>query len=124
MAQIKSVMFIDCNDMDNFINNELLKYYGVTNLITFKSTTDALSYLEKTTFSYQFILVDIYMPVMDGFTFIDKFYELGLHKKQGKIGVLSASLNPFHKEQSIEKNVGFIEKPLTMEKLLAVFQEV
>lgn len=121
MTKIKSIMFIDCNDMDNFINNELLKHYGVTNIITFKSTTSALSYLEKTLFSYQFILVDIHMPVMDGFMFIDKFYALDLHKKQGKIGVLSSSINPFHKEQSIEKNVKFIEKPLTIEKLLAVF---
>jgi CheY-like chemotaxis protein len=56
---------------------------------------------------------------MDGFEFIDNLHKLNLHKKQGKICVLSASVNPEDKEKSDGRNAKFIEKPLTIEKLFA-----
>jgi CheY-like chemotaxis protein len=59
------------------------------------------------------------LPMMDGFQFIDKFNELGLHKSQGQICLLSASINPLHKVQCVERNVRFIEKPLTIQNLLS-----
>jgi hypothetical protein len=55
---------------------------------------------------------------MDGFEFLDKFYELELQKMHGQIYVLSASINPFYKEKCAELNIKFIEKPLTIDKLL------
>jgi CheY-like chemotaxis protein len=117
MTKIKSAVLIDCNDIDNFINRKILENYGATNVIVFKCANNALSYLKETSIKYQRILIDIHLPVMDGFEFIDKFYELDLHKTQGKICILSASINPLHKEKSEEKKIKFIDKPLTIEKL-------
>jgi CheY-like chemotaxis protein len=119
MLPIKSILLLDNNYIDNFINRKILENYGATNIIIFTSADKALSYLNKTTIHYQFILTDIHLPVMDGFEFIDKLHELDLHKKQGKIGVLSASVNPEDKEKSNNRNAKFIEKPLTIEKLFA-----
>lgn len=119
MNPIKSILLLDNNYIDNFINRRILENYGVTDITIFTSANKALSYLEGTTIYYQFILTDIHLPVMNGFEFIDKLYELNLHKKQGKIGVLSASVNPEDKEKSKDRNAKFIEKPLTIEKLFA-----
>ena len=118
MTEIESILLIDNSEIDNFINHKILEAHRVTNIVSFKSADTALTFLLKTNIKFQFILVDIHLPIMDGFEFIDKFNELGLHKSQGQICLLSASLNPFHKIQSEKLDVRFIEKPLTIEKLL------
>ena len=117
MTEIKSVLLIDNSDIDNFINHKILEAHGVINIISYKSADIALAFLLKTSIKFQFILVDIHLLTMDGFQFIDKFNELGLNKFHGQICLLSASLNPFDKEQAEERNVRFIEKPLTIENL-------
>ena len=116
---IKSVMLIDSIEIDNFVNHKLLEIYGVKDVIAFRSPSKASANLKETNITYQLILVDIYLPIMSGFEFIDKFYQLDLHKKHGEICLLSASLDPFHKQKSAEKNIRFIEKPLTIDKLLS-----
>ena len=119
MTEIESVLLIDNSELDNFINHKILEVHRVTNIVSFKSADTALTFLLKTNIKFQFIIVDLYLPIMDGFQFIDKFNELGLHKTQGEICLLSASICPKHKEQSAERNVRFIEKPLTLENLLS-----
>ena len=119
MTEIESVILIDNNEIDNFINHKILEAYGVTNIVSFKSGDTALNFLLKTNIKFQFIIVDLYLPIMDSFQFIDKFNELGLHKTQGEVCILSASINPADKNKSTKRNVRFIEKPLTLENLLS-----
>ena len=118
----KSVLLIDSLEIDNFVNHKLLEIYGVKDVIAFRSPSKALAYLKETDITYQLILVDIYLPIMNGFEFIDKFYELNLDKQHGEICLLSASLDPLHKQKSKEMNIKFIEKPLTIDKLLSIKQ--
>ena len=117
MNKLKSVILIDNEELDNFVNRKILENYGVTKIITFKKAIQALFYLQGTSHNYQLIIVDIYMPLIDGFEFIDKFYELNLDKKHGKICVLSASINPMDIERSNLRQIQFIDKPLTIDKL-------
>ena len=114
---IKSVLLIDNNDIDNYINRTILKLYGISEIVSFTNTNDALLYLKSKPVKYQLILIDIYFPIMNGFEFIDKFNELGLFKTQGKICILSASINPLHRKIAAEKHIPFIEKPLAIKKL-------
>jgi CheY-like chemotaxis protein len=64
------------------------------------------------------ILIDLNMPVMNGFRFIELYTETtSFKKKQPKIVVLSTTLIPEEKEK-IEKNENiskFLNKPLTKE---------
>jgi CheY-like chemotaxis protein len=118
MSKIKSVILIDNCDIDNFINHKLLEYYGVLDIHTFKKAYDALIFLRETTKDYQLILIGVYMPMMSGFEFIDEFQKLDLHKKHGKIILLSAFFSPIDKEIASTKNINLIEKPLTIENLI------
>ena len=118
-GNIKSVLLIDNNDIDNFVNSKILENYGVTSIISHRSVKSALNHLKETNIIYQLILVEIYLPITDGFEFIDMFRSLDLHKKHGEICLLSASLDPIHKHKSAEKNVRFIEKPLTIQRILS-----
>ena len=118
MTEIESILLIDNNELDNFINHKILEAYGVANIVSFKSGDTALNFLLKTNIKFQFIIVDLHLPILDSFQFFDKFNELALHKRQGEFCILSASINPADKNHSLVRNVRFIEKPLTIEKLL------
>lgn len=113
-----AVLLIDNNVIDLLINRKLFEIYGVTNVHCVRNGNDALLHLKETSVIYHVILIDIYLPFMDGFEFLDKFTELGLNKKHGKICLLSASVNPLDKEKADERNVIFMEKPLNIEKIL------
>ena len=119
ISELKSVLLVDSLEIDNFVNQKLLEIHGVKEIISFKSANKALTHLKETDIIYQLILVDIYLPITDGFEFIDMFRSLDLHKKHGEICLLSASLDPIHKHKSAEKNVRFIEKPLTIQRILS-----
>ena len=121
LKKIKSVILIDDNDIDVFVNRKILENYGITDITSFKKVNDALLYLKETKNQYHLILIDVYLPIINGFEFIDKFNELELYKTQGEIGVLTASVNPLDKEIALKKNIMFMEKPLTIEKLTLVY---
>ena len=119
-VNVKTVMLIEDNFIDNFINKKLLEHIGVTKILTFNKPTSALNYLQQSKAISQIILLDIYMPFMNGFQFLDKFEKLEVFKlKYIKIIMLSVSLNPSDKQKVLERGcIGFIEKPLTKEKLI------
>ncbi len=112
--EIKSVIFVDNNHIDNFVNHKLLEIHGATNVMSFRFADKALVYLKETDIKYELIFVEIYLPIKDGFEFIDMFRSLDLHKKHGDICLLSASLDPLHKEKAEQRNIRFIEKPLAI----------
>ena len=118
MSKIKSVILIDNCEIDNFINHKLLEYYGVSDIRTFKKVNEALTFLNETAINYQFIFVEFYMPMMNGFEFIDKFRALELQNKHGEIILLSAFFSPDDIETANVRNIKLIEKPLTIKQIL------
>lgn len=120
MNKINSVMLIDNNEIDNFINRKILENSGIKNILSFNNTITALIHLRNETKKYDLILIDIYFPVLDGFEFIDSFNRSELYKVHGDICFLSATINPEHKKWAFDRKIIFIEKPLSIDKLLAL----
>jgi len=117
--KIKSVLLIDDNEIDNFINRKLLESFGADNILTFTNPTTALQHLTQTTNFPQLILLDINFPILNGFEFIDKLDKLKIARQPIDIFILTCSANPADRQTAKEKNcAGFIDKPLTTEKLL------
>jgi response regulator RpfG family c-di-GMP phosphodiesterase len=117
--KLESVLLIDDNKIDNFINRKVLEDQGVKNIITHTNTIDALNYLKETTDIPQIILLEMYLPIMDGLGFLNKFWKSEFARKPTNIFILSCSINPADLEMTKQKCSGFIEKPLTTEKLFA-----
>ena len=123
-------MLIDDNDIDNFINEKLIKaYYFAENVYVHTSTKSALEFLKNIEVTLQEIpedlipshlLLDINMPILDGFHFLDEFEKFTPElKKKIKIIMLTTSLNPMdiEKSKNYKHVVKFLHKPLTESEL-------
>jgi CheY-like chemotaxis protein len=124
---LKKILLIDDSDIDYFITQKMIERAGIAKeIVVMNSVQKALEYISKGIKEGTFpdsILLDINMPIQDGFNFLDKYssYEKVLRDKC-KVIVLSSS----DKEEDlmrIGKNpmvVDYLVKPLSavsMERL-------
>lgn len=75
----RKVMLIDDNEIDNFVSGEIIKdCQYAEQIIEMTSARDALDYLKNTDSNEipEIIFLDIRMPVMDGFDFLDQFVKI------------------------------------------------
>lgn len=120
-ADLGSVMLIDDSKVDNFINTKVLELSKRTHAIqVFDNAQKALLYLKSTNELPNYIFLDIYMPYMDGFDFLEEFEKLpNSIKETSKILLLSSSFDTLEAErlQKYSWVSGFLVKPLTYESL-------
>lgn len=121
----RHIMLIDDNDIDNFITHHVLTKAAAADKITImNSAIDALEYLntlkdEPENFP-DFIFLDIAMPLMDGFGFLNEVKRFPkISQEQCFIAMLSSSVNKHDVERSMQypyvKN--YFNKPLKIEML-------
>lgn len=122
-------MLIDDNEIDNLINQKMLESASITeNIYTHtgaKSAIEFLKNMEKMDVADKvlpdIIFLDIDMPLMDGFQFLDEFENLTpVTKKKCKIVMLTSSINPQDFSRS-KKNTNvklFLNKPLSHESIM------
>jgi len=125
-GKYSKVLLIDDNYIDNFVNKKLIEMTGfASDVEVYESAVDALNNL-KTRKKEEFpdvIFLDIMMPVMDGFAFLEEYNKLGQdHREKCKIIMLSTSesfqdLNKANKNPLVQK---FLNKPLTEPVLEAI----
>lgn len=126
------VMLIDDTEVDSFISKRILTSTQFSNEITeFNSAQKALDYLvENAHLPHalpQVIFIDIHMPAMDGFDFIEKFNMLPpIVLKYCKLIMLSASADSVDHEKikSYRSILKFLPKPLTKNELQALNMEL
>lgn len=126
--QIQTVLVVDDDDNWCFISERLLKKTGVgKEIITANNGQVAFEKLQAMAASGEdmpdLILLDIKMPVMDGFGFLDELTKSkDLDISRTRIFICSSSFLPKDKERATHYPVveGFIIKPLTQEDLKAI----
>ena len=128
-SKFKAVMLVDDNEIDNLINQKMIEAADITETIYThtgaKSAIEFLKNLEKVEnlgndILPSIIFLDIDMPLMDGFQFLDEFDKLmAKTKDKCKIVMLTSSINP----RDVTKSKGYlyvkkyINKPLSQENL-------
>ena len=119
---------IDDNDIDNFINKKLLlKTKFAVDIVEKKSATSALDYLKSMVDEPEnvpdIIFLDIMMPVMDGFDFLEEYDSLSdVIKSRCRIIMLSSteSFKDLNRANSNKYVYKFLNKPLTELVLAAI----
>lgn len=123
-----SVMLIDDNEVDNFINSKILKgSLFAENIFIHTSAKSALEYLQNlqdeqvmTKSIPELIFLDVDMPVHDGFSFLSDFESLNESiRKETKIIMLTNSINPMDTERAKNNQYvsGYLNKPLNEKAL-------
>ena len=130
--KLNCILLIDDDLATNFINKRILQKANLTEYIHVTlNGKEALEYLSKkgefesiTEYPQpQLILLDINMPVMDGWEFIEAYQNLEIENKEDiTIVMLSSSSNPADKAkaESIEVVAEFRQKPMNKAALFDI----
>ncbi|WP_339699821.1 response regulator [Algoriphagus aquimarinus] len=120
MTHFDTIFLVDDDPINNLINKRLLGKIGISeNIVEFLEGEEALDKLNDFDPQHSLLIfLDINMPVLNGWEFLDKYLELYGHRSD-KIVILSSSIDyqDRFKAQGYEIVSGFLEKPLTLGKI-------
>lgn len=130
MKKLDTILLIDDDPATNFLHKFVLqKENCAENIVTLQSAEEALENIKeaiKSGFHYpELIFLDINMPRMNGWEFIEEYNKISKQNKLSKIVVmLTTSLDPKDREkaESIKDINQFLSKPLTPEKIHQVLE--
>ena len=132
MNPIQNICLIDDDDLFHFITQKVIERTGfVKNIRVFYNGREAIRFIESVRTMKEelpdVILLDLAMPVMDGWEFLEEFSSL--KPKLGKkiiIYIVSSSNDPADiiKAKSISEVTDFIIKPVTEAKFVDMIQSL
>ena len=128
--KIKCILLIDDDRATNFLNEIVIKKTDCTDQIQVAGGgQQALEFLKSGLAGKSpwpdLILLDINMPMMNGWQFLEEFKKLKMVKKDEIVIVmLTTSINPEDqaKAETIEEVSGFRNKPLTTDIIYELLQ--
>lgn len=123
--KFETVMIIDDNSIDLYIASRLItKNYFGKKVLEYSDAKKALIYLQENQHDFsmlpQVIFVDIYMPVMSGFEFLDAYDKLPLDlKNKCRTYIISSTIDDddILRARRDKNVVSFQVKPINKEFL-------
>jgi CheY-like chemotaxis protein len=127
-ARFKRVLLVDDNDIDNFINERIITSSFFADKVVVKtSARAALDFLRDNVSNPEtlpeVIFLDLNMPVMDGFAFLEEYKNIPDSAKGAcKIVVLSSSISPEDINKAFTNPLvkKYLNKPLAEKYLEAI----
>jgi CheY-like chemotaxis protein len=133
---LNCVLLVDDDECDNFFHRRVIAKAGICNHIEIAiNGKEALDFLtnkgrntqsENSFFQPELIFLDLNMPVMDGWKFLEEYQKHdNIDKKNTVIIILSTSINPADKlkAEQLVGNGRFEYKPLTLEMINRILKE-
>ncbi|NVK51913.1 MAG: response regulator [Flavobacteriaceae bacterium] len=129
--KLNCILLVDDDESTNFLHRYVVeKTQYAKKCVTVHSGQEALDYLTSTEEGEHpqpdLVFLDINMPAMNGWEFLEHYKQLDKNQ-QGKVVVvmLTTSINPDDREKSklFSDVTGFKNKPLTKEMILELIKE-
>lgn len=120
VERFKTCLLIDDDYIDNFVTHKIMETSNFAeNVIVSRSAREAITSLSAGTLKPDVIFLDVRMPMMSGFEFLEEYDKLNIDKSAIKIFMLSSSLDPLDMKRSMDNKyiTQFIHKPLTQKVL-------
>lgn len=129
MSTEVNLLIIDDDDINIFIMSKMIKKTGYNvSMVSELNGQLGIDYLSQLIDQEQnlpnLILVDINMPVLNGWDFLDSFEKLKI-KKDVDMYLLSSSVydNDMEKAKTYKTVKGFISKPISIDQLIQLFEK-
>ena len=129
MARLKKVLLVDDDPITNKVNTRLLKKLDVTDTIDVVwNGKEAIEYLKSKEIDDlpTLIFLDINMPVMNGFEFLEAFHnEFKEEDRPVVLMMLTSSVQntDYTKAKSYSEVTQYIPKPLSPTKLEEIIEQ-
>ncbi len=126
MSYLNNFIIIDDDKLNNKLCKTILeKTYPDSNIVDFTDPVKGLEYVsdkfsDPKSDEYAILLLDIMMPVMNAWDFLEKFdRQLEIVKKRVKIYILSSSIDSLDMKKAQENKYVeyYLIKPLTKESI-------
>jgi CheY-like chemotaxis protein len=121
---MKEIIIIDDDHVNNYICEILIKsVFPNLNVRCIEDSIEALSVLSESVVDPETtILLDLNLPQMDGWAFLEKFKKKNI---KCNLFILTSSINPIDMERTEKDSFvkGYLIKPLTVESIRLVFQD-
>lgn len=128
---LNCILLIDDDEATNYIHKRIIQKADLDcEVISMTSATEALDFLKsENAYAGQkfpqpgIIFLDINMPVMNGWEFLEEYEKLPQEQKARVVmAMLTTSLNPDDAKRAEELNVvqDFMHKPLSADKVTAI----
>lgn len=134
--KLNCILLIDDDEPTNYLTQIFLEEYGCCKHIkAVQSGGEALEYLSKSAApgadpdqypSPDLIFLDINMPAMNGWEFLDRYKEMDIgHEHKTIVVMLTTSLFPEDKAKAShrEEVAGFEHKPLTIDNVEKILRK-
>jgi CheY-like chemotaxis protein len=126
MKKINLTYIIDDDKIFVFVLKKIIgKIQNFNQVLDFKNAEEVLNILTTDKDAPDVILLDINMPIIDGWQFLERIEKLP-NKEKFKIYIMSSSIdtNDIEKSKTFSTVQDFISKPINNEKLLKIINNI
>lgn len=132
MKLIKTIAIIDDDDIFVYITKKAIEQTNIVQQVkVFGNGKDAIDFFKENADNPELlpeiILLDLSMPIMDGWQFLDEYTKI--KSKIGKkiiVYIVTSSISPddMRKAKKIDAVSDFIIKPITKDKLIEIIKKL